>query len=150
MKNAIGLLLTRCTLVLGAAGCAPTGTFISSNLENLVVPHSSEAHRIEYVRVEQKPVTLTLYGKLDHTHKPCLEDGHIDVAFLDAAGQTLKGFSLSIVNRGNRGGWVGATFRTRLKYVLPVDARIVIAMHDESCRSVDDPWTCEANRAMGK
>jgi hypothetical protein len=109
---------------------------VAKNLDLRIDRVPSASHAFRYVRAYRDGNELVLYGKLDHTHPSGDGEGHVDLIFLNAAGETIDSVSLPIVNRGNRRkGWSGAHFRVRLDRNLDQAAVLRITPHEPA-----SPW----------
>jgi len=107
---------------------------VAGNLDLQIDLVPSASHTFRYVRAFRDGEELVLYGKLDHAHPSGVREGHVDLIFLNAAGEKIDSASLPIVNRGNhRKGWSGAHFRVRLDRSLDQAEILRIAPHEPAC-----------------
>lgn len=131
-------------LVRGAAiavlmgGCTMTRLHVSNDTRLDLRIAESEFHRITYVRVYEDDGELVLHGKVYHDGH-CVPEEHVDLAIKDGQGRAILTDNLLLMRRGGHRqyGWYGASFRTKIR-ALPTDAaRIMLAVHETSCTTVE-------------
>jgi hypothetical protein len=146
MKRQTSLIaaLTLCSvpfLWLFASTVTAHSLSVARNLDLQIDLVPSASHTFRYVRAFRDGDELVLYGKLDHAHPSGGREGHVDLIFLNAAGEKIDSANLPIVNRGNhRKGWSGAHFRVRLDRSLDQAKAVRITLHEPaSPRELAEP-----------
>ncbi len=136
------------TLLAMTAACAPTHNYVIKNVPNQVALADSEYHAFEYVSVKEEDGQLRVYGKIEHEHLACHDEGHVDLAVLGSSGQLAYSASLPLRRQSQRvHGWAGAAFRAVLPYRLEDGDSIRLVFHDDNCfseASFDNRATSEA------
>jgi len=101
--------------VCASAGCATTGPYLDNDTDLEVRLANSERHTFSYVRVFERDEQAQLYGKVEHRHGRCAQEGHVDLAIADAQGKIERTESVRMRSMNSRRhGSAGAAFRFRL------------------------------------
>ena len=143
------LVLTASLVGLAASsGCASARPYISSNLDDPIEVSHSEVHELTYVRAYDDGDDLVIYGRVNHMHRFCPSEGHVDLVLIRQDGEVLERVSIPIVDRGTRRrGWFGAAFRARLTGHAAERASLRLAVHDERCFR-QETFDCGSNRSL--
>lgn len=137
------------TVFLMTAACAPTHNTVIKNVPNQVALADSEYHAFEYVSVKEDDGQPRVYGKIEHDHRVCRDEGHVDLAVLGASGRLAYSKSLPLRRQSQRVcGWAGAAFRAVLPYRLEAGDSVRLAFHDDDYLT-EAPFECGDNRATG-
>ncbi len=147
MVRALLLMTAVGTLALG---CTSTRPYVTSDVKAPISLAPSSAHTFDSVDVSQDDGQLIVYGRVEHMHDHCPNDGHVDLAVVAKDGKVLHTASMVLAQRGRRGhgAWFSAHFRHRVAMALPDGASVRLAVHDDGCVGRDVVWDCGANRAV--
>lgn len=117
-------------------GCVTTGPRITKRVPQQLRLVPTATHRFRSVVIDREGGMLLVYGMIHHGHEsPCPWKCHVQLKVTAADGRLLRKVGLPVVNRGTQNrGWFGASFRVKLPWRLPRDARLTLVMRDCGCK----------------
>jgi hypothetical protein len=131
------------------AGCAALQhPYIEKDEDIKLRAVDSSYHAFTRIRVSREDDHLVVYGKVQHSHGYCRDEGHVDMAVTNAQGQPV-GFESLPLRPGSYKlrGWIAANFRRRFQPEPGPNSQVVLTFHDGGC-STGTRVDCGKNGAM--
>jgi hypothetical protein len=127
-----------CAVMLWAVGmltgCSHSLPYVSTGPDVDFEFADSARHQLTYIRAYEEGGELVVYGKVEHRHGDCAQEGHVELSVADGGGSPLWSGSAPLRRSSPKlHGWSGASFRSRIEGLVPGRSRLVVTFHEQGC-----------------